>query len=245
MAPSSSTGAASGLLLLADISGYTGFLADVGTAHRDDAFADGRVPDAYALISTLLDGIIERLVPPFTLSKLEGDAVFVFADDTDDVPRGAAFLACLAACYGAFQEHLAGAERIWTCRCHACSRVDTLDLKFVIHAGGFFIQSIGGGRELVGPEVVMAHRLLKNGAAEQLGSWCLRPHDGHGCRAPGGPHARYREPHRDLRALSPDQRGDLPAPLVTSPSASIQGLPEGPAAATDAAVGYDADPGRE
>ena len=170
MAPSSSTGAASGLLLLADISGYTGFLADVGTAHRDDAFADGRVPDAYALISTLLDGIIERLVPPFTLSKLEGDAVFVFADDADDVPRGAAFLACLAACYGAFREHLAGAERIWTCRCHACSRVDTLDLKFVIHAGGFFIQSIGGGRELVGPEVVMAHRLLKNGAAEQLGS---------------------------------------------------------------------------
>ena len=43
--------------------------------------------------------------------------------------------------------------------------MDTLDLKFVLHAGSYVVQSIGGGRELVGPEVVMAHRLLKNRAA--------------------------------------------------------------------------------
>jgi hypothetical protein len=170
MAQPSRTGAASGPLLLADISGYTGFLQDVGTAHEHDAFANGQVPDAYALISTLLDGIIERLVPPFRLSKLEGDAVFLFADDTDDVPHGQALLASLDACYRGFRAQLGSAEQIWTCRCNACSRVDTLDLKFVLHAGGYFIQAIGGGLELVGPEVVMAHRLLKNGAAEQVGS---------------------------------------------------------------------------
>ncbi len=170
MVQPSRTGATSGLLLLADISGYTGFLQDVGTAHADDAFANGQVPDAYALISTLLDGIIGRLVPPMTLSKIEGDAVFLFCDETDTVPRGAALLACLATVYEAFREQLAGAERIWTCRCGACSRVDALDLKFVVHAGSFAIASIGGGHELIGPEVVMAHRLLKNGAAEQIGS---------------------------------------------------------------------------
>jgi hypothetical protein len=43
--------AANGPLVLADISGYTSFLRDVADAHRSDAFADGAIPDAYALIS--------------------------------------------------------------------------------------------------------------------------------------------------------------------------------------------------
>ncbi len=162
-------GAAAGPLLLADISGYTGFLQDVTEAHRDDAFAGGRVPDAYSLVSSLLDGIIEKTVPPFTLSKVEGDAVFLFASGDADVPRGDALLQCLAACYQSFRERLAGAEQVWTCRCNACSRVDGLDLKFVLHAGSYIVQPIGGGRELAGPEVVMAHRLLKNHAAEAVG----------------------------------------------------------------------------
>lgn len=162
-------GPASGPLLLADISGYTGFLQSVTTAHRDNAFADGRVPDAYGLVSSLLDGIIERLVPPFTLSKVEGDAVFAFASDDEDVPRGEALLSCLSACYASFKERLGGAMQVWTCRCDACSRVGSLDLKFVLHASNYVVQSVGGGRELVGPEVVMAHRLLKNHAAELIG----------------------------------------------------------------------------
>jgi Protein of unknown function (DUF2652) len=165
----SQTGSASGPLLLADISGYTGFLQAVAAAHRDDAFAGERVPDAYGLVSSLLDGIVERLVPPFTLSKLEGDAVFAFARDDDDVPRGEALLDCIAACYASFRERLGSAMQVWTCRCDACSRVNGLDLKFVLHAGSFVVQSIAGGRELVGPEVVMAHRLLKNHAAELIG----------------------------------------------------------------------------
>jgi len=75
----------------------------------------------------------------------------------------------VAACYASFRDQLAGAEQVWTCRCDACSRVEGLDLKFVLHAGSYVVQSVGGGRELVGPEVVMAHRLLKNHAAELIG----------------------------------------------------------------------------
>ena len=162
--------AVDGLLVLADIGGYTGFLGSVTAAHRDDAFADGRVPDAYALVSSLLDGIVGRTVPPFTLSKLEGDAVFVYAVDGDAFPRGDAFLACLQDCYADFQGRLASAGVIWSCRCDACARISTLDLKFVVHAGPFVIQSIAGREELVGSEVVLAHRLLKSGAAEAVGS---------------------------------------------------------------------------
>jgi hypothetical protein len=163
------TGPDSGPLLLADISGYTGFLQAVAEAHRNDAFAGGRVPDAYALVSSLLDGIIERVAPPFTISKIEGDAVFAFARGNDEVPRGARMLACMEECYASFRERLASAERIWSCRCAACAEVTRLDLKFVLHAGGYVVQAIGGGAELIGPEVVMAHRLLKNHAAEMIG----------------------------------------------------------------------------
>ncbi len=162
-------GFASGPLLLADISGYTGFLQTVAEAHRDDAFAGGRVPDAYSLMSSLLDGIIERIIPPFTLSKVEGDAVFAFAREDHDVPKGAALLDCLSACYESFRDRLGGAKEVWTCSCDACSRVGGLELKFVLHAGSYVVQSIGGGVELAGPEVVIAHRLLKNHAAQLIG----------------------------------------------------------------------------
>jgi hypothetical protein len=158
-----------GLLLLADISGYTSFLRNVADAHQDDAFAGGSIPDAYGLVSSLLDGIIEAVVPPFTLSKLEGDAVFAFAEDAGAIPRGSALLDCLTACYADFRRRLAAARGVWACTCDACSRIDTLDLKFVLHAGLFVIHSIGGGRELIGPEVVLAHRLLKSGAADLVG----------------------------------------------------------------------------
>lgn len=157
--------AASGLLLLADISGYTSFLQSVALAHQDDAFADGAVPDAYAMISHLLDGIVERVVPPFTLSKLEGDAVFAYGADSAAVPQGPAVLDCLTDCYADFRLRLDLAHDIWTCPCDACARIDILDLKFILHAGPYVIHR----GELVGPEVVIAHRLLKTGAAELVG----------------------------------------------------------------------------
>ncbi|MDQ4081445.1 MAG: hypothetical protein M3123_00925, partial [Actinomycetota bacterium] len=70
------SGAQCGALLLADISGYTGFLQGVAGAHAADMAAGRFVPKAYPLLTSLLDGIVERIAPPFALSKLEGDAVF-------------------------------------------------------------------------------------------------------------------------------------------------------------------------
>ena len=161
--------AAEGPLLLADISGYTSFLQDVEAAHRDDAFANGNIPEAYGLMSSLLDGIVAKIVPPFTLGKIEGDAVFAFATTADAVPRGGAFLDCVRACYAEFESRRAQAGAIWTCNCDACARASSLDLKFILHAGRYVLQEIAGSRELSGPDVVMAHRLLKNGAAALVG----------------------------------------------------------------------------
>lgn len=162
--------AARGPLFLADISGYTAFLRGVQEAHKDDAFADGEIPGAFRLMSSLLDGIVQSVTPYFTLSKLEGDAVFAFARSGPDVPHGEDILECIRACYATFRAQLADVGVVWTCRCDQCSIANGLDLKFVLHAGNFIIQEIGGNPELTGTDVVMAHLLLKSQAAEAVGS---------------------------------------------------------------------------
>lgn len=157
-----------GALLLADISGYTGFLQGVADAHTVLVVEADEPPAAYALMSSLLDQIVAALEPRFWLAKFEGDAVFAVADDAAAL-HGEAALACLRACYARFIERLGRASDMWTCRCNSCSRVGTLGLKFVLHHGDFVVQRITGREELLGPEVNVAHRLLKNHVQEQIG----------------------------------------------------------------------------
>ena len=147
----------------------TSFLESVRVAHADDAFADGRIPDAYGLMSSLLDGIATRIDPPFTLVKFEGDAAFAVAPD-GIAPQGAAARACVTACYRDFVERRAAAGLVWTCTCDACALKDTLDLKFVLHYGEYIVQGVGRHVEVLGPDVTMAHLLLKSGAAELVDS---------------------------------------------------------------------------
>ena len=64
-------------LLLADISGYTGFMAGVEQEHGVD-FSAG-IPAAYSVLGDLLGAVIEGVAPDFALVKLEGDAVFAAA----------------------------------------------------------------------------------------------------------------------------------------------------------------------
>jgi hypothetical protein len=48
------------------------------------------------------------------------------------------------------------------CACHACSRLDVLRLKIIVHYGSALFHSVGRFRELAGPEVITVHRLTKN-----------------------------------------------------------------------------------
>ncbi len=170
-APIAHSSRRSGALLLADISGYTGFLQGVADAHRDIIVEADEPPAAYSVLSHLLDAIVGSVGPVFRLVKFEGDAVFAVADDAENpIPHGEAALACLRACYEAFARELARAGSQWTCSCAACSRVGDLDLKFVLHDGSFVVQSIAGHDELLGPDVNLVHRLLKNHARELIGS---------------------------------------------------------------------------
>jgi len=155
-----------GVLLLADISGYTGFLEGVAVAHREIILDAPEPPPAYSVMSSLLDAISGALEPSFRIAKLEGDAVFAVADDASD---GSAVLDVVRGCYAAFRDRLAAAESEWTCTCNACATVKTLDLKFIVHHGSHVAQPILGREELLGPDVNLVHRLLKNHARELVG----------------------------------------------------------------------------
>src|SRR5574342_173681 len=151
-----STSAQHGFLVIADISGYTSFVAKTELEH------------SHEILSELLELMVERFQPLMTISKLEGDAVFAFA--TDGVfARGATLIDFIEAMYVAFRDKQLSMKRATTCTCNACRNIPTLDLKFFIHCGDYIRQKVMNIRELVGSDVNLIHRLTKNHVSEATG----------------------------------------------------------------------------
>ena len=154
-------------LLLADISGYTGFLNGVEEAHGVD-FSAG-LPAGYEVLGALLDSVIEGVQPAFEIAKLEGDAVFAVAPAGGLDGQGKAVLDRLRAVYRAFyvvrEQGKSASDHI----CTACPVVGSLNLKMVLHRGQAVRQTVGSNPELLGPAVNVAHRLLKNSIQSRLG----------------------------------------------------------------------------
>lgn len=157
-----------GYLLLADISGYTGFMAGVGDAHGFD-YVDG-IPPGFELMGVLLDAVSSALSSPFEVAKLEGDAVFAIAPVADFDGRGTDLLAMLRTTYSAFFEARERADPARSAHdCTACSLVRNLDLKMVLHEGAYVSQAVRQQTELLGHAVNVVHRLLKSTVAEEVG----------------------------------------------------------------------------
>ena len=156
------------ICLLADISGYTSFMAGVERDHGID-FSDG-IPAAYGILGGLLGAVGEGLEPGFAVVKLEGDAVFAAAPAAALDGQGDQVLEGLAAMYRVFLDQRTRAIPSADHVCNACPAVAYLDLKVVLHRGPSVRQAIGSGSDLLGPAVTLAHRLLKNTVRERIGS---------------------------------------------------------------------------
>ena len=154
-------------LLLADISGYTGFMT--GVEHEHGADFSGGIPAAYAVLGALLDSVVQGVEPDFALVKLEGDAVFAAAPATQLDGHGGAVLDQLRAMYQAFIDSRTRAIPANDHVCIACPAVAHLDLKVILHRGQVVRQAVGAGSDLLGPAVTVAHRLLKNTIRDQIG----------------------------------------------------------------------------
>ncbi len=145
-----------GYLVLADISGYTSFVAKTELEH------------SHEILTELLELLVEKFKPLMTISKLEGDAVFAYAGE-NIFARGDTLLEFMESVYVAFRDRQISMRRKTTCTCNACRNIPSLDLKFIAHHGDYIIQNIANTRELVGSDVNLIHRLSKNHVAESTG----------------------------------------------------------------------------
>src|SRR6266581_2940897 len=126
-----------GFLLIADMNGYTALLTGTELEH-----AQGIIEDLVAVMHY-------ALIPALELVKLEGDALFCYAD-TARFADGERLLELIESCYYDFQARLEQMARATTCTCAACASIDTLDLKFVAHHGEFLVRKKAGMQDLAG-----------------------------------------------------------------------------------------------
>jgi hypothetical protein len=139
------------VLLIADIGGYTEYMS----SHRMSL--------AHAEVNTarMLEKMIDA-APGFDLIEIEGDAAFLSRQvDGDTGTTMAEILQAATAMHRAF--HL---ERQYVtanlCPCAGCKGAADLKLKFVAHIGEVATQTIRERIKLVGIDVILVHRLLKN-----------------------------------------------------------------------------------
>jgi len=142
-------------LLIADISGYTSYLAGVELDHAQDILAD------------LIGTVVTALRPGFRLAKLEGDAAFMAAPA--EKLDGSTLLDSIERCYFGFRRRRRDVRQATSCECNACVRIPDLNLKFVVHVGAVARQRVFGLEALVGADVIVVHRLLKNSVVETTG----------------------------------------------------------------------------
>lgn len=138
-----------GALVLADISGFTEFVTATELEHGPP------------IVAELLSEVIRYLSPPLEIQEIEGDAVFALGPDRAVVPETLPDV--LTQAYVAFRNRQREMQAGETCTCNACRNIWRLDLKIVAHHGRFLRQLVGGRSQVAGTDVILAHRLLKNG----------------------------------------------------------------------------------
>jgi hypothetical protein len=103
----------SGLLLIADISGYTVFLKESELEH------------ARGSLTALLELLVGGTRPPLTVSGLEGDAVFSYAFE-DLSLRGQTLVEMIESLYVAFRRAIDSMVLNTQCTCNACANIGNL-----------------------------------------------------------------------------------------------------------------------
>jgi uncharacterized protein DUF2652 len=144
------------VLLIADISGYTKFLRlhRLSTSH------------AQQVITELLESVIDAATPPLKVSEVEGDAVFFYAMEIENLLAQTQLTESvsvqLIALFRAFYQKLVDLSSRNLCFCDACRNVLSLKMKLIMHLGEVSIQRVKTFEKLFGTDVILTHRLLKN-----------------------------------------------------------------------------------
>jgi hypothetical protein len=143
--PERFAGLQEGALVLADISGYSKFIAQTEVDH------------SWSILHELLDTMVRTLEGQMDVSQVEGDAILFISGLTT-----AEVIEAIEHTFIAFHRRLRDMQAVTTCPCGACANIGMLKLKFVVHHGRFSRQRLGMVEQLHGTDVIVAHRLLKN-----------------------------------------------------------------------------------
>ena len=139
-------------IFMPDISGFTRFVNETDIIHSTH------------IITELLEAIINANELDLTVSEIEGDAVLFYKAGKQ--PPWEDIIRQTEKMFTQFHLNLKRYRRDRLCNCGACSTASNLSLKFVAHYGDIGINSIDSHIKLMGPEITLAHRLLKNSINE-------------------------------------------------------------------------------
>jgi hypothetical protein len=137
-----------GLLFIPDISGFSRFVRETEIDHSRQ------------IIQELLEVVIDSDRMGLQISEIEGDAVLFFRfGESPDMGR---LCEQVQRTFHDFHQRLAAYEVTRYCQCRACASAGELTLKIVTHYGEFTTYSVRSFDKLIGRDVIVAHRLLKN-----------------------------------------------------------------------------------
>jgi hypothetical protein len=137
-----------GLVFIPDISGFTEFVNQVEIDH-------GRL-----IIKELLEILIDANETGLEISEIEGDAILFYRfgqePSLQEIYRQVEKMFC------SFHQSLKEYEHRRYCQCKACLSAVQLTLKVITHYGEFTTYDVRNFKKLIGRDIIVAHRLLKN-----------------------------------------------------------------------------------
>lgn len=118
-----------GYFLLADISGFSSYLAGVELEH------------AGGILQKLLESISQKIESVFHTQGFDIDSVFAFTPEAG-ISRFENLYRLVEDTYVEFKGNLTEISSHITCNCAACREVISLDLKFMVHFGEYILSSV-------------------------------------------------------------------------------------------------------
>jgi hypothetical protein len=135
-----------------DITGFTKFVATA-----DINFTKEVIP-------ALLRKLIEANIIKMNVGEIEGDAIFFYK--TGRLPSIKQVAEQCKALYKAFSNFIENLEKNDPDNYNKYLADDQLGLKIIIHYGNISLANIKGRTKLLGEDVIIAHKLLKNSVDE-------------------------------------------------------------------------------
>jgi hypothetical protein len=136
------------LFFIPDLGGFTKFIAETEVQHSQH------------IIQELLERLVDSNTLGMKVSEFEGDAVLFYR--TGAPPSLEQLVQQARKMYLDFHATLKKFEYARVCQCGACAGARGISLKMVAHFGSAGTMQVKDHVKLIGKDIIIAHRLLKN-----------------------------------------------------------------------------------